>query len=106
DQAPAHLPLERIEAPVVEVLQDQHPQDDGSGGPQAASASALGMALGQRLGDAIDERVVVEQGVDASEGGIPQLVRGGQQRFPEAALSRSEERRVGKEWRAGWGRWS
>jgi len=86
DQTPAHLPLALIEAPVVEMLQDQHSQDDGGRGPEVASASALGMALGQRLGDAIDERFVVEQSVDPAEGGIPQLVGVGQEHFHEAAL--------------------
>ena len=86
DQAPAHLPLALIEAPVVQVLEDQHPQHDGGGGPQAAAALTLGMALGQRLRNAIDERLVVEQHVDPAKRGIPELVGIGQEYFHEAAL--------------------
>jgi hypothetical protein len=32
------------------------------------------MALGQRFGDAIDHNVVIQQRIDPSEGGIPELV--------------------------------
>ena len=36
-QAAPHLPLALIEAPIMEVLEDQHPQDHGRGRPQSAA---------------------------------------------------------------------
>jgi hypothetical protein len=86
DQAPAHLPLTLIEAPVVQMLEDQHPKHDIGGSPQSATALTLGMALGQRLGDAIDQALVIKQRVDASERGIPELIGVGQEHFHETAL--------------------
>src|SRR5206468_5685114 len=78
-QAPPHLSLALIEAPVVEVLEDQHPQNHRGGRPQSAPALTLRMALGQGLRDAIDEDLVLEQRIDPSEGGIPELVGVGQE---------------------------
>jgi hypothetical protein len=86
DQAAPHLSLALIEAPVVEVLEDQHAQDDGCGRPQAASTPTLRMALSQRLGHAIHEDIVIEKSVDLAESGIPELVAVGQEHFHEAAL--------------------
>jgi hypothetical protein len=86
DQTAAHLPLALVEAPVVQMLQHQHPQDHVGGGPESAPTLTLGMALGQRLRDTIHECVVVEQGVDPAEGGIPELVGVGQEHFHETAL--------------------
>src|SRR5438128_2540809 len=72
--------------PVVEVLEDQHPQDHRGGRPQSAPALTLRMALGQGLHDAIDEDLVFEQRVDPLESGIPELVGVGQEHFYEATL--------------------
>ena len=55
DQAPPPLALALIEAPVVEVLEDQHPQDHGGWCPQPAPTPTQRMAPGQGLGHAIDE---------------------------------------------------
>jgi len=88
-QAAPHLPLALIEAPVVEVLEDQHPQDHGGWCPQSASPPTLRMALGQGLRDSIDEDIVIEKSVDLPEGGIPELVGVGQEHFHEAASVRS-----------------
>jgi hypothetical protein len=44
------------------------------------------MALGQGLGHAIDEDIVIEKGVDLPKGRIPELVGVGQEHFHEAAL--------------------
>jgi len=44
------------------------------------------MPLSQGLRHAIDQLVVLEQRVDASQGGIPELVGVGQEDFDEAAL--------------------
>src|SRR5262249_58310056 len=73
-QASAHLALAFIKAPVVQMLEDQHPKHDLGGGPQSTAALTLGMAPGQCRRDTIDESVVVEKGVDTSERGIPELV--------------------------------
>jgi hypothetical protein len=54
------------EAPVVQMLEDQHPEHDVGGCSQTAPAPTLGMALGQRRRDAIDEDLVVKERVDAS----------------------------------------
>jgi hypothetical protein len=86
DQAPPHLPLALIEAPVVEVLEDEHPQDHGSRRPQSAPTPTLRMTPRQRLGDAVDESIVVEQRIDLSQDGIPELIAVGQEHFNEAAL--------------------
>src|SRR2546423_14210159 len=43
NQAPPHLSLTLIEAPVGEMLEDEHPQHDGGGRPQSAPAPTLGM---------------------------------------------------------------
>src|SRR2546426_9194379 len=86
DQAAPHLALALIEAPVVEMLEDQHSQDHRGGRPQSAPALTLRMALGQGLRDAIDEDIVIEKSVDLPERGIPELVSVGQEHFHEAAL--------------------
>jgi hypothetical protein len=59
DQAPSHLPLALIEAPVVQMLEHQHPEHDVGRCPQSATALAVGMALRQRRRDAIDQDLVV-----------------------------------------------
>jgi hypothetical protein len=69
------------------MLEDQHPKHDGGGGSQSAPALTLGMALGQRLGDAVDQDLIIKKRVDASEAGIPELVGVGQEYFHEAALT-------------------
>jgi hypothetical protein len=68
------------------MLEDQHPQHDFGGGPQSATSLTLGMALGQRRRDAFDQDLVIQERIDASEGGIPELVGVGQKHFHEAAL--------------------
>jgi hypothetical protein len=68
------------------MLEDQHPQDDGGWRPQAAPPPTLRVALGQGLGDAIDEDFVIEKRIDLAESGIAELVAVGQEHFHEAAL--------------------
>src|SRR6266702_1250310 len=86
DQAPPHLTLALIEAPVVEVLEDEHPQDHGGRCSPSAPAPTLRMTLRQGLCHAIDEHVIIEHSVDLPEGGIPELVGVRQEHFYEAAL--------------------
>jgi hypothetical protein len=83
DQAPAHFPLALVEAPIVDVLEDQHPQNHGSRGVQAASALTQRMAPSQGLRRSIDEDFVVEKRIDLPKGGVPEL---GQEHFHQAAL--------------------
>src|SRR3989449_272502 len=86
DQAAPDLSLAFIEAPVGEMLEDEHPQHDGGGRAQSAPAPALGMTLRQRLRHAIDEDIVVKERVDPPKGGVPQFVAVRQEDFDEAAL--------------------
>ena len=85
-QAAPNLPLALIEAPIMEVLEDQYPQDHGRGRPQSAATLTLRMALGQGLRDSIDEDIIIKKSVDLPKGRIPELVRVGQEYFHEAAL--------------------
>ena len=57
-----------------------------AGVPSRPATPTLRMTLGQGLGHAIDEVIVVEQPVDLPERGIPELVGVGQEHFDEAAL--------------------
>jgi len=86
DQASAHLALALIEAPIVQMLEDQHPEHDIGGCPQSTAALTLRMTPGQCRRDTIDESVVVKKCVDTSERGIPELVGVRQEHFHEAAL--------------------
>ena len=86
DQASPDLSLAFIEAPVGEMLEDEHPQHDGGGRAQSAPAPALGMTLRQGLRHAIDEDIVVKERVDPPKGGVPQFVAVRQEDFDEAAL--------------------
>jgi hypothetical protein len=86
DQAAAYVPFALVEAPVVQVLEHQHSQDDSRRSAQAPPALTLRMTLGQRLRHPVDQALVVEQRVDAAEGGIPELVGVGQEYFDEATL--------------------
>src|SRR5437773_6760558 len=69
------------------MLEDEHPQHDGGGRAQSAPALTLRVALRQGLRHAIDEDIVVEQGVDLPKRGVPQFVAIGEEDFDEAALS-------------------
>src|SRR2546425_370193 len=86
DQAAPDLPLAFIEAPVGEMLEDQHPQHDGGGRAQSAPALTLRVALRQGLRHAIDEDIVVEQGVDLPKRGDPQFRAVRPEGLDEAAL--------------------
>src|SRR3989454_68299 len=86
NQAPPHLSLTLIEAPVGEMLEDEHPQHDGGGRPQSAPAPTLGMTPRQSLRHTIDEDIVVEQRVDLPKGRVPKLVSVGEEDFDETAL--------------------
>ncbi len=70
-QAAAHLTLTFVEAPVVEMLQDQEAQDHGRRRPQPAAALTLRMAPRQGVSHAVNELLVVKQRIDPAEGGIP-----------------------------------
>jgi hypothetical protein len=86
DQVATHLAFTLVEAPVVEVLEDQQPQHDGRRCPQPAPSATLRVAAPQGVGDAIDEHLVIEQRIDPAERGVPELVRIGQEHFDQAAL--------------------
>jgi hypothetical protein len=76
----------KYEAPVVEMLEDQQAQDHGRRRPQPAAAPTPRMALRQSLGHAVDQVIVVKNGIDSAEGGIPELVAVRQEDLDEAAL--------------------
>src|SRR6266480_664262 len=85
-QAAPHLSLTFVKAPLVEVLQDQHPEDHFGGSAEPAALLAQRIALRERGGDQVDKCFVLERGIDPLQGGIPQFVAVGQQHFEHAAL--------------------
>jgi hypothetical protein len=85
-QAPAHFPLALVEAPVLQVLKDKHPQHNSPGRAQATPAPTLRMASRKGLRQPIDEALVFEQRVDPAKGGIPEFVGVRQEHFDETAL--------------------
>jgi hypothetical protein len=86
DQAPAHFSFALVKAPVVQMLEDQHPQHDGRRGAQTSPALALRMAPGQGFRHPIDKALVVEQRIDPVESWIPELVAVRQEHFDQTAL--------------------
>ncbi len=86
DQAAADFPLALGEAPVIEVLEDQHPEDHDHGRAQPTAGRALGPAAPEGGVDEVDDCLIVEDGVDPAQVVVPELVAVGQQHFDEAAL--------------------
>ena len=72
DQAAADFPLALGEAPVVEVLEDEHAEDHHHGRAEPPAAPALGSAAPQRRVDEVDDRLIVEDGVDLAQFVVPQ----------------------------------
>jgi len=84
-QTATHLALTFVEAPVVEMLQDQEAQHHGRRRPQPAAAPTPRMPPRQALGHVVDEVLVVENGIDPAEDRIPELVAVRQEDLDEAA---------------------
>ena len=86
DEAAPYLSFTFVKAPLVEVLQDQHPENHFGGSAEPAALLAQRIALRERGGDQVDKCFVLERGIDPLQGGIPQFVAVGQQHFEHAAL--------------------
>jgi len=74
------------------MFQHEHAQDDLRGRPAAAAAPALRVPALQRHGNHLDERLVIDQLINAAQRLGPQLVGVGQHDFPHTpfALSASD----------------
>lgn len=84
------LPLELLVAPVLEVLEHQHPQRHLGGSAEAAAPTALGETSPHRFENAVDQRLVVQDPVDSTKHRIHQPLRvrsPEQNRIPEATLA-------------------
>ena len=86
DEAPPDFPLALVEAPVREVLEHEHPERDGGGRAEPPAPGTQGVAPRQGRRDLVHQVVVLEDEVDLSQDGIPQLVRVGQQDFDQGTL--------------------
>src|SRR5579863_6029760 len=84
------LPLELLVAPVLEVLEHQHPQRNLRRGAVPATPATLSEASPHRFEDTVDQRLVVEQLVDATKYRIHEFLRvrsPEQNRVPQASLA-------------------
>src|SRR5437667_935176 len=86
DEAAPDFPLAFVETPLREVLEDQHAQDHGGGGAEATAALTQRIAPREPLDDQVDERFIVENGIDLTKRRIPELVAIGQQHLEDTAL--------------------
>ena len=86
DEAAPDFPLALVEAPVVQVLEDEHPERDGRGGAESTAAGTQGVAARQGRRDLVQQVLILEDEVNLSQDGIPQLVRVGEQDFDQGAL--------------------
>ncbi len=71
------------------MLQNEHSKENGGRGAEPPTAATQRVALSQPLDDQVDKRLVVEDGIDLTEDGIPGFVPVGQQHFEDAALRMS-----------------
>jgi hypothetical protein len=55
------------------VLEDQHPEHDDHRRAEAAAAAALRPAAAERGIDAVDDRLIVEDGVDLAQFVVPEV---------------------------------
>ena len=85
DEAGPDLALTFVEAPVMEMLEQKHAEDD-RGGRSEAPASAAQRVAAESGGDEVDEVFIVQELVDRPELGGPELVTIGQQYLEDAAL--------------------
>jgi hypothetical protein len=70
----AHLTLGGLEGPVAEPAQHQHPQHHLSGSPVAPSRRAVWTPLAKRSEHGFDERLVIEQMIEAAKERIDEAV--------------------------------
>jgi hypothetical protein len=70
DQAVTDPLLGVLGAPVIEVLDDQHAEDDLHGGGGPPKGGGAWEAAHQILFDALEELIVVQQGIELGEHGI------------------------------------
>ena len=88
-QIGADLVLQLGVAPPIQVFEDQHAHHDFGGRAGPASPPALRPSTFQRLGHHLDEGLIIDQAIDATQRVGPQLVGIGQDDFPYAPLSLS-----------------
>jgi hypothetical protein len=81
--------LQLVETPVVQMLQDQHPNHDLGWRAGPPAFPALRPALLQRGGDGLNHGLVLEHRVDPLQPGGPQFVGVGQQDLEQTALALS-----------------
>jgi hypothetical protein len=86
DQTAAHLALALVEAPLGQMLEHEHAQDDRGRRAESPPPRALGMAPDQRVRDQLDQGLVFEERVDPAQRGIPELIGIGEEDFDETAL--------------------
>ena len=73
DDVACHLPFELFVTPVFEVFEHEQTQDNFRGCAVPAASTALGKANPLRSDDVIDQRLIVEQFIHATEDRIHQL---------------------------------
>jgi hypothetical protein len=89
DQVRPDFVLQVVIAPIKQVLQNQHPDDDFGRRSEPPAASTLGPAFLERLGHHFNHGRVLEGGIDSSQPVGPQLVTIGQQNFEQTPLALS-----------------
>ena len=89
DQIRAHFVLQVVVAPVEQMLQHQHPDDDLGRRAGTSAATTLRPPRFERLGDHLNHGLVLEQRVDSPQPVGPQFVSIGQQHFEQTALALS-----------------
>ena len=87
DQASSNFAFTLVEAPVVKMLQDQHPQHHLGRGARTALPPAAWPSASECVGHQVDEFLILENLVDSTQSGVPQLVRVRQQHFEHASLA-------------------
>src|SRR5439155_19858535 len=86
DEAAADLALALVEAPVTEMLEQEHPKDDRRGGAEPTAPATQRVPAAERRVDQVDDVVIVQDLVDRPKFGIPELVPVWQEHFEGAAL--------------------
>ena len=86
DEAAPDLALALVEAPVAEMLEQEHAQDDGDGRPETPATAAQRVSAAEGGFEQVNEGIIVQDLVDRPELGVPELVPVGQQHFEDAAL--------------------
>ena len=90
DEVALYLPFELPVAPILQMLEHQQPNGHLGGRPAAPTSAALGEADSHRVEHPVDQLLILQQNVDATERGLHQLARvrcSKQNRGPQPLLS-------------------